>query len=317
MIRTPDNLNRLAGRINASILARNLVLAACGLLVLGCLVYVGLNVFTRHGQVREVPDLRGMSVEEAHKAGRHASIHIEINDSLFVPAYPGGAILEQSPAPGAKVKSGRHIFVTINATHQKKVTIPYVTGFSLRQAKNNLELAGLEIKELQYRDDIATNYVLEERYDGHLIQSGNKRQAEIGSGITLIVGRSNTSATVQVPKLVGFTAHEAKSRLWEAGFNIGKITRDNNINALNEHEAHVYAQTATAGSRQELGSRIGFSLTLSEQKLKEGHTASDRATSNEAKARVEDIEDEPSDDETTTADPEIDSNQPTATEEGE
>ena len=156
-----DFLRKLARKINGNPISRNLVLAACAIIVFMCVVNLLLNLFTRHGQVRDVPDFSGMTVEEAVKAGKGASLKIEVNDSLYVPAYPGGVILEQNPSAGARVKSGRHIFVTINSFHQKMVTVPYVTGFSLRQAKNNLEMAGLEIKELIYKSDIATNYVLE------------------------------------------------------------------------------------------------------------------------------------------------------------
>jgi len=187
-------LLKLARRINSSVIARNLVLAACAIIVFVFVVNLLLNLFPRHGQVRVVPDFSHMTVEEAAHAGKEASLKIEINDSLYVPAYPGGVILEQTPAPGEKVKSGRHIFVTINSFRQKMVDVPYVTGFSLRQAKNNLDIAGLGIKELIYRDDIATNYVLEERCDGKVVGPSSRMQAEIGSGVTLIVGRAPDAA---------------------------------------------------------------------------------------------------------------------------
>ena len=171
-------LLKLARRINSSVIARNLVLAACAIIVFVFVVNLLLNLFTRHGQVRVVPDFSHMTVEEAAHAGKEASLKIEINDSLYVPAYPGGVILEQTPAPGEKVKSGRHIFVTINSFRQKMVDVPYVTGFSLRQAKNNLDIAGLGIKELIYRDDIATNYVLEERCGGKVVGPSSRMQVK-------------------------------------------------------------------------------------------------------------------------------------------
>lgn len=95
-------LLKLARRINSSVIARNLVLAACAIIVFVFVVNLLLNLFTRHGQVRVVPDFSHMTVEEAAHAGKEASLKIEINDSLYVPAYPGGVILEQTPAPGQK-----------------------------------------------------------------------------------------------------------------------------------------------------------------------------------------------------------------------
>ena len=276
-------LLKLARRINSSVIARNLVLAACAIIVFVFVVNLLLNLFTRHGQVRVVPDFSHMTVEEAAHAGKEASLKIEINDSLYVPAYPGGVILE-------KVKSGRHIFVTINSFRQKMVDVPYVTGFSLRQAKNNLDIAGLGIKELIYRDDIATNYVLEERCGGKVVGPSSRMQAEIGSGVTLIVGRAPDAAAPQVPKLVGFSAREAKNRLWEAGFNIGKITTGDGIDALNEHEAKVYKQSPATGSRQALGTQVRIWLTLDEEQLAKGHKQSDRDARAAAKALADSLE---------------------------
>ena len=135
------------------------------------------------------------------------------------------------------------------------VTIPYVTGYSLRQAKSNLEMADSEITapELIYQSDLATNNVLEERYNGRIIRPGNKVQAEMGSGITLVVGLGSEDAVQAVPRLAGFSAREAKSRLWEAGFNVGRIKRDAGINLLNEKEAQVCAHCLNCRVRLGLG----------------------------------------------------------------
>lgn len=48
-------LLKLARRINSSVIARNLVLAACAIIVFVFVVNLLLNLFTRHGQVRVVP----------------------------------------------------------------------------------------------------------------------------------------------------------------------------------------------------------------------------------------------------------------------
>lgn len=284
-----DFLIKLARKINGNVIYKNLVLAACGIIVFVCVVNLLLNLFTRHGQIREVPDFSGLTVEQALKAGKGASLKIEVNDSLYVPDCEGGVILEQSPAPGARVKSGRHIFVTINSFHQKMVDVPYVTGFSLRQAKNNIEMAGLEIEGLIYKPDMATNYVLEERCGGKTIRSGSKVQAEIGSGVTLVVGVSEDASVQQVPKLVGFPLREAKSRLWEAGFNVGKITRDEGITSKDEHKARVYMQTPGAGSPRRLGTKVDFALTLDSKKVEQGAAQSEKSMRAAAKAMADSL----------------------------
>ncbi len=280
-------------KINANPITRNVVLAVCALIVFVFAVNLLLNLFTRHGQVREVPDFGGMSVQEAAQAGRGSALRIEINDSLYVPAYPGGVILEQNPSPGARVKSGRRVFVTINSFRQKMVTIPYVTGYSLRQAKNNLEMAGLGIDQLIYRNDLATNYVLEEKYNGKTIQAGNKTEAEVGSGITLVVGLGADAGAQAVPRLVGFSAREAKSRLWEAGFNVGKVSHDEGINLLNEKDARVRVQSPGVGSRLAYGSTVSFTLSLDEDRIEKGRLDADKAAKANAKAYADSVANAP------------------------
>ncbi|MBE5033981.1 PASTA domain-containing protein [Gallalistipes aquisgranensis] len=280
-------LRKLIERINGNVIARNVVLAVCAVVIFLFLVSVLLNLFTRHNKYKQVPDFSGMNIEEARQAGRKASLRIEINDSLYVPMYEGGVILDQNPAPGAEVKSGRRIFVTVNSFRQKMVRIPYVTDFSLRQAKNNLEVAGLEIDRLIYREDIATNYVLEEHYRGELITSGSDVRAEVGTGVTLVVGMSPEDSTTVIPKVVGFPLKEAKSRLWEVGLNVGRITAEEGINALNENEARVYMQEPEQSHLVTLGTPVALKLTLDTKKVEQGSAASDRAAEAIVEARKE------------------------------
>ncbi len=280
-------LRKLIERINGNVIARNVVLAVCAVVIFLFLVSVLLNLFTRHNKYKQVPDFSGMNIEEARQAGRKASLRIEINDSLYVPMYEGGVILDQNPAPGAEVKSGRRIFVTVNSFRQKMVRIPYVTDFSLRQAKNNLEVAGLEIDRLIYREDIATNYVLEEHYRGKLITSGSDVRAEVGTGVTLVVGMSPEDSTTVIPKVVGFPLKEAKSRLWEVGLNVGRITAEEGINALNENEARVYMQEPEQSHLVTLGTPVALKLTLDTKKVEQGSAASDRAAEAIVEARKE------------------------------
>ena len=284
-----DFLINMVRKINANPITRNVVLAVCAIIVFVFIVNLLLSLFTRHGQVHEVPDLSGLSVEEAVQTGKGASLRIEINDSLYVPAYPGGIILEQNPSAGAKVKSGRRVFVTINSFRQKMVEIPYVTGYSLRQAKNNLEMAGLGIDKLIYRSDLATNYVLEERYNGKLISSGSKLEAEVGSGVTLVVGKGTDAEPQSVPRLVGFSAREAKSRLWEAGFNVGKISYEEGVTLLNDKNARVRTHSPGVGTRREYGTSVSFTLSLDEEQIEKGRAEAERAAKAAAKAYADSL----------------------------
>lgn len=270
-------VRKLIEKINSNAISRNLVLALCAIIVFVFVVSILLNLFTRHNSHKQVPDFAGMSMEEAQHAASKASLNLEVNDSLYVPAYDGGIVLDQTPIPGTAVKSGRRIFITVNSYRQKMVEVPYVTGFSLRQAKNNIEVAGLEIDKLIYRDDLATNYILEQRHNGKPVYPGTKLSIEAGSGITLIVGKGAGTGTQAIPKLVGFPLKEAKSRLWESGLNVGNVSFDQDVTLLNQKDARVYSQTPEQGHHAELGSSVTLKLTLDPEKTDRGSRASDRS----------------------------------------
>lgn len=257
---------------------RNLILAAGAVLILVFLASLALKVITRHNRYKEVPEFVGVNIYDAQKMARKANLNIEINDSLFVPIYEPGMVLEQNPEAGTNVKSGRNIFVTINSFTQKKVEIPYVKGFSLRQAKNILETAGLEIEKIVYVNDMATNYVLEQSYNGKVIRKDTKMSIEMGSGITLTVGRSHSTRPIGMPRVVGLSLRDAKSRLWENGFNVGKITYDEGIELIDQRSAKVYEQSVPQGRNTTLGTSVALKLTLDDKKIGQSVSSSEKAS---------------------------------------
>lgn len=270
-----EQLKKYWAKICERPLLKHFIIIVGVLLVLGVSTHILLLLGTRHSAHRTVPDLTGISLEEAQREAHHQGLTILVNDSLYVPAYDGGVVLDQLPEKGVGVKPGRTVYVTINSYKQKMVEVPYVAGRSLRQAKNMLEVAGLGIKELIYRPDMATNYVLEEYADGKRISGKSRVQLEVGGGVTLYVGESGYVSTI-VPKTVGLHLQQAKSRLWELGLNIGKISFDEGINLLNQREARVYLQTPPAGSRTRLGTKIDLKLTLDAAKVTAQSAAADK-----------------------------------------
>ncbi len=260
-------LQKIFRKISGNIIARNLVLAFCGVLVFVGISAVVLAIITRHGQQKPVPDFIGTPISDVERIARRANLEIEIIDSIYAPIYGGGVVIEQVPGAGTEVKKGRRIFVTITSHQQKMVPVPYVTGFSLRQAKNMIEMAGLEIANLRYVPSFATGNVLAELAGRDTVRRGSKMQLEVGSGLTLVVGRSGDAGAVVVPNVAGLSLGEAKSRIWERGLNVGEIKRDEGINLVNQRDARVYRQSPAQNRSAALGSRVSIWLTLDETKL--------------------------------------------------
>jgi len=273
-------------KISRNVVARNLVLALCALIVFTGVCALLLNVFTRHGQQRPVPDFTGVHISEVERTARREGLRVEVIDSMYAPTFAGGAVIEQLPAGGTEVKKGRRVLVTVASEQQKMVGVACVTGYSLRQAKNMIEMAGLEIKELRYVPNIATGNVLAELAGRDTVRRASNLQLEAGSGVTLVVGQAEGAAWVQVPKVAGLTLAEAKSRLWERGFNVGDVARDEGINPVNQRDAQVYRQSLAPGRTAALGTRVSISLTLDEKKINDGSARADR----DARAAAESAE---------------------------
>ena len=252
-------------RLRSNPILWNLTLIAIVLIALIVLSYIALAVGTRHGMRRRVPDFTGLTLKDAQYYASQKGLKIIVNDSLYVPAYPGGMVLEQLPKGGVDVKEGRKIYLTINSFAQKKLPMPYVAGRSLRQAKNMLEGSGFGIERLEYVEDMATNYVLGQYLGGVEITAESNIKIEKGTGVVLKVGVSPTQNSTTVPRLIGRKLFDAKSKLWEQGLNVGDVTYDEGITLLNQDDARVCRQSVLQSSELTLGTKVSMHLTLDKE----------------------------------------------------
>ena len=249
--------------------------------------FLAMAIGTRHSARRTVPDFVGIRVDDAEHFASRRGLDIVINDSLHVASYPGGVVLDQLPKGGVVVKPGRKVYVTINAYHQSMVKLPYVAGRSLRQAKNILETAGLTIERLEYVEDIATNYVLAEFVGEEEVLEDSELQVEKGSGVVLRVGVSGGYGLTNVPRLVARSLREAKSRLWEAGLNVGEARFDEGVDVVERNRTKVYWQSAMPTTSIALGSAVSLRLSLDEERIEIAVAEYDRELAEMERARIE------------------------------
>ena len=284
MAKKTNNKSWLA-RLKSRPILWNLVLIAVVLVLLLVLSYIALAVGTRHGMRRTVPDFTGLGLKDAQYYAEQRGLKLIINDSLYVPAYPGGMVLEQLPKGGVDVKEGRKIYITINSFAQKKLPMPYVAGRSLRQAMNMLEGAGFGIEKLEYVEDIATNYVLAQYLGGVEITAESNIKIEKGTGVVLKVGVSPDQNMTTVPRLIGRKLFDAKGKLWEQGLNVGNVTYDEGITLLNEDDARVCRQSIMQSSQMPLGSAVSIHLTLDKEVVAAAAAEAERALAEALKQR--------------------------------
>jgi eukaryotic-like serine/threonine-protein kinase len=190
-------------------------------------VFIGLKIYTKHGKAYAVPDLRGLTVEEAGMVTRARRLRLKVSDSVFISHEARGTVIDQNPAPNFRVKEKRTIFLTINAMNPERVSMPDVTGVSLRQARAIIETRGLEVGTLIYVPDIALNNVLRQQYKGEDIKPGE--MVIRGERIDLVLGEGLSTRTTYVPDLLYLTLEEARNRILESSLNLGATLYDNSV----------------------------------------------------------------------------------------
>ncbi len=268
---------RIIDTFKNNFLVRNIVLAISIFIILLVAANILLAIITRHGQKYQVPDFSGMTLQEARNKSKEYRLRLEVIDSLYVPAKPKGIILEQYPKAGSDVKSKRRVFLTTNTFRPKMIPLPYVTGFSLRQAKNKLIGAGFVIDRLIYKSDLATNNILEQQYNGKIVSPQSDIMGEVGSAVTLVVGLNPVDPDPVVPGVIGLTVDQAKNKIWESGFNVGNIDFDEGVDTENMKEARVYSQSLGKLTHAMYGRSISLKLTFDDKKVEKGAAEAEKA----------------------------------------
>jgi len=229
---------------------------------------IWLNIYTRHGQARPTPEVRGLTITEAQHVVSKNRMKLQIIDSVYTTMVPRGCVAEQTPLPGHRVKKGRTIKATINAFNPEMVAVPDLVGLPRRQALSMIETAGLQVGQLNYVADLTVDFVLKQTIHGREALPGDSVQK--GMVIDLVLGRGLSSQRTSVPRLTGLTLDEARNEILGASLNLGAfvfdgtvITRDDSLSAFVFKQNPEYHDEASV----QLGSAVYIWLTTDSLKM--------------------------------------------------
>ena len=244
---------------------KNLILAALfvGLLILA--TSITLRVVTRHGKTVVAPDFSNLTVPQAQALAQESRVAVKVVDSVFVRRLNGGVVYRQQPKAGATVKEGRSIFLTINSVVPRKVVMPNLYGYSVTEARSELHNRGLNLGNLSYVKDIATNTVLEQRIDGEEIPAGDLVVS--GSTVDLTVAVASEDNRTVIPRVIGMKYVSAVDAIHDHFLNVGSVRFDPDIRTYADSVNAVVYKQDTPGTSKSLGSRVAISLTLDPSKL--------------------------------------------------
>ena len=244
------------------------------------ILIIWLNIYTRHGQSRPTPEIRGLSIDEAKHVVDKNRMKLQIIDSVYTTFVPRGCVAEQTPLPGHRVKKGRTIKATINAFNPEMVAVPDLVGLPRRQALSLITTSGLEVGQLNYVPDLTVDFVLKQTLHGRDVSPGDSVQK--GMVIDLVLGRGLSSQRTPIPMLTGRNLEQAKNEILGASLNLGAfvfdatvVTAEDSLNALVYKQNPEYVRDASV----QLGSAVYIWLTTDSLKMTSLPSAADTTSS--------------------------------------
>ena len=242
----------LAKQLPYGTLKRKIILWAVVPLLLLFVSYLIVNdivmpTITRHGSEFILPNYVEQRLIESRLELDNLKLRIEVASEEFSPGIPQGVILSQYPVAGTKVKTDRVIKFVISAG-QKMVSIPDLSGQSVRQALMDLETAGLELGEITW----AFSDTLPEKVVVFTYPNAGSEIA-LGSQVTLMVNKGRSADFTFVPKVVGMTLNEARAVLETKQLRIGVVNSRFANDLLPET---VMEQSETTGTELEINTEI-------------------------------------------------------------
>ena len=189
---------------------------ATGVLILLLLDLAVMPGIVEVAKVR-VPDLRQLPMDKARRRLQNRGLRLAVRDSLYQEVLAAGAVVEQTPTTGQRIKQGRRVFVDVSKG-PRQFPVPDLRQKSLRQAELLLEGARLRLGSVRYtssrsvpRDAIAEQVP---RPNVPLRRNGSV-DVQISSGAP--------DAPKKVPQVVGLLINVVEDSLEKYEMRLGTI----------------------------------------------------------------------------------------------
>lgn len=199
-----------------------------------------------------VPDVRGMTVEEAQEAeGVKDIFTVHVQGMRKTDEYQPGQIVEQDPIAGRTRKSNFVIKVYV-AEEPEKVLMKDLTGMEYRQAWVLLTDLGLSLK-IESREEFSDKYGA-----NAVIRTEPAADEPLTAGQTVIIYYSKGPESVVVPTFTGQNIADATKNARDLGLIVGEITYDPyNI----AEPGQVVEQSLKPTSEVPGGTKISFTVS--------------------------------------------------------
>ena len=163
----------------------------------------------------ELPNLVGMSKEEAQKEAENLKLKFEIKEEEFNKEVPEGFIISQDPKYIEKynVKEGSTITVVVSKG-QEKTKVPNVKGKSQEEALQLLEAANLKAEIIEETSKtVKEGYVISQ-------ETESDEEAFAGDTVKIHISKGTGIKQVNVVSVIGQSEANAKTTLTGLGLKV-------------------------------------------------------------------------------------------------
>lgn len=262
--------------LTSKVFFKHLAMAFGLILVLILITLQILKFYTLQRQSYTVPDFSGMQPYEAEQLAEDNHLNFNIADSIHFNGAEPGAIVEQVPAPGLKVKKNRIVSVIINSTVPEKVILPKIADVSFRQAQAMIENCGLVTGNITFESSEYNDLVIKVMQRSRELKQGDEILK--GSTVDLVIGRTGGGSTTSLPDLTGLSLTEAKNTLSLGMLNTGVLifdssilTPEDSLNAIvwKQYPSTSNTRTINSGSSVDLWLTSTDTLSVDEPEIPE------------------------------------------------
>ena len=226
---------------------KGLGIAALVIALLGAGVWLGLRLLgSNAAETVQVPGLTGLTVAKAEAELRAAGLVLG-GPEVKVSDLPKDTIISQDPRKGELVNVGSVVDV-VSSAGKAQAQVPDLVDFSsVADARKALADAGLAMGTVTEEDsDKPEETVL--RQDPEAYET-----VDAGSAVNIWV----SNAQVEVPNVVGRTEAQARTDLFNQGF---EIAYDNEVETTEFAPGTVVDQTPVGGENAKKGSLVTLTL---------------------------------------------------------
>lgn len=244
-----------------------LILSLVGILVIALGAIGAAMVFKpsdKKAESIEVPQIIGLSQEEAKKLLESKGLKMEIVGENPDDKYPEGSIVSSHPGVGEKVEKGKEVRVIISGGVEK-LKAPNIKEIDKNAAENILKSFGLSlvVGDPEHSDTVPS---------GKIISQSPEEGKEIkkGDSITVVISKGPKTKYTTVPNLRGQNKSNVPNILKSNKLTLGDDVKEerkvtNNRDDLNKNYT-VISQSLEAGKEVAEGSVVYVTVIVYEYK---------------------------------------------------